>query len=71
MFQGSLNGVSRKLQECFKEGFRDISRVFQESSKGVSSTGSFRIKVIFNFNYYIFPKILLKAYFGEMIFSSV
>ena len=32
---GMLKSVSRKLQECFKEGFREISRVFQESSKGV------------------------------------
>ena len=35
MFQGSLKGVSMKLQVCIKEGFRELSTVFQESSKGV------------------------------------
>ena len=37
MFQGSLKAASRKLQGCFKEGFRETSRVFQESSKGVKT----------------------------------
>ena len=32
MHQGSLNGVSRKLPECFKK----VSRLFQGRLKGVS-----------------------------------
>ena len=50
MFQGSLNSVSSKFQECFKEGnfnevsnvfqgcFKEVSRVFQESFQGASRT---------------------------------
>ena len=34
MFQGSLKGVSR-ISRAFQSSFREVSRVFKESSKGI------------------------------------